>query len=139
MQFQSAFVRLGDGEGERIIERRRRAALNAGKIFRPRLQAGGVKRVAGRAHLKDDGVQFQCRRAIEDGDEFGLLLRGGKAGLGRPAGIADGGNPGGPEFAGGWRRNYFPGGKVVIRSEKNCGQQQNGGEDGTDSIHDIGQ
>src|ERR1035441_11041320 len=84
VQFQSAFMRLGDGEGERIVERRRRAALNAGEIFRPRLDAGLIKRIARGTHLKNDAVQLQRRRAVEDGDEFNLLLRGGEAGLRRP-------------------------------------------------------
>ena len=99
VQFQSALVRLGNGKRERIVKRFRRTALNAGEIFRPRLDRRGIHRIGDIAHLEHHGVQVQLHRAVEQGGEFGLLLGDGQAGPGGPVNVRDRGDPRGAEFA----------------------------------------
>ena len=84
MQFQPALVRLGDGEGERIVKRLRRAALAPVRYsdHGSRGEAYSASH-AGRT-WKITALKFNCRRAVEQRDQFGLLLRDGEAGLGRP-------------------------------------------------------
>jgi hypothetical protein len=112
------------------------AALHAGEIFRPRLQSGRIKRVTCRTHLKNDGVQLQRRRAIEQGDQFGLLLRHRQARLGRPARIPHRRNPCGAKLARRRRRNDFNGGRLFCRREQTRHQpEENRSGDGNHWTH----
>lgn len=99
VQGESALVRLGDGKRERIIVWRGGAALDAGEVFGPRLDGGGIHGVADGAHLEKNGVEMELGGAVQQGDELRLLLGDGQAGLGRPVFVGHGGDPGGPEFA----------------------------------------
>ena len=104
VQFQPALMRLAHGELQRIPERIRRLPLRTGEIFRPRLELGGVERVARRAHLEDDDVQFERGALVEDGEQLRLLLRGGERFLRGPVDVVDRRDPRAAELARNRRR-----------------------------------
>ena len=81
VQLQSAFVRLGNRERKRIIKRRGRLAHSAREVFRPGFERRRVQCVTGRAHLKNNRIEFQVGRGIENLDELGLLLLDGQSRL----------------------------------------------------------
>src|SRR5262245_5366140 len=101
VQFEATLVRLFDGDRQGSVEWIRRLAHRASQIFGPRLDLGGVERVAGGADLEDDGVQLELNGPVHDGHKFSLLIGNGKIFAGGPVNVANRGDPGAAEFAGG--------------------------------------
>ena len=74
VQFQAAFVGLGDGEPEGVVVGGRGFAEVAGQVFGPGFDLGIVEGVAAGADLEDDRIEVECGGAVEDGEEFFFLL-----------------------------------------------------------------
>ena len=87
VEFQPAFVRLGDEEGQRVIAGV--AALVAGEVLRPGLVRGAVERVGRGTDLDVDGVEVQLLGHVEQVAVLRLLLGGRKTLLVRPVAVVD--------------------------------------------------
>ncbi|MEN9509377.1 MAG: hypothetical protein RLZZ621_1940, partial [Gemmatimonadota bacterium] len=99
VQFETARMRLTDGEGEWIVVRLRRASLDAGEIRRPRLQLRRIQRIGSGAYLQQDGIEPQLDGPVEDRNEFCLLLPLPQPRLGWPIDVGDTRHPGTAKFA----------------------------------------
>ncbi len=98
VQFQTALVRFRHGKFERIVKRFRRLAHGAGEIVRPRLEFRRIKSIARRTHLENHRVQVQLHRAIQQGEQFLLLLLHRQARFRWPVNISHRRNPRAAEF-----------------------------------------
>ena len=137
MQFKSAPVRLFDRKGERVIKRLRRPPHRAGEIFRPRLDGRGIHRVGRRTHLKNNCVQLQLHRAIQQRSQLGLLFRHAEAGFGRPVLVRDGHEPRAAKFARRWRRCHGHGAINLARREQHRWQQPDDNGQKSNSNHKL--
>ena len=99
VDFNTAAVRLGDGEGQRVIPR---VGTRAAQPGAPGFNVGFVKGISIRTHLQDDGIEAQPGSLFDDAEQLGLLLAGGQSGLAGPVQIKYGGYPGSAELAGGF-------------------------------------
>ena len=140
VQFQPALVRFLDGEGERVVKRLRRLAHLAGEALRPRLNRRGVKRVARRADLENDRVEMKLGRAVEQRNQFRLLLRDRQAGFGRPVLVRrDDRNPRAAKLT--QHRRRRDGHRLIdfTRGKKHRGRQPDEhGQNFDSELHDIG-
>jgi hypothetical protein len=118
VQLEAAPVRLLDPDGERVVARR--ATLDAGEVFRPGFEGGGVECVGGGADLEDDGIEAHGLRAIEERDDLGALLRGGQAAFARPVNVVDRRDPDAAELARGGRRLVGQRGRRCRRGRGRC-------------------
>src|SRR5260221_13890104 len=98
VQFQPAFVRFFYGERQRVIKWQRRLAHRACEVFRPWFQTRGVKRIARRPDLENDGIELELHGAVKERQQFRFLLYGAQTLPRWPIKIRDRGYPGAPEF-----------------------------------------
>jgi hypothetical protein len=118
VEFDAAFVALFDGEGEGVPGGAGWAAHFPGEEGGPGFEGGGVEGIASGADLEDEGIETKVSGFLDEGEELGLLLGGGKAGFGGPVDVAHGGDPGGAHLAG-WGR-----GSREIGSGEGWGDQE---------------
>ena len=115
VQLHPARVRLGHGEGQRVVGRPR------AQEFGPRLEGGRVERVRHRPDLQKDRVQMQRGGAVEDRDQLALLLLGRQIPSRRPVEVVHRGHPNAAHLVGAGRAGGGAG-----------GDEEQGREDGED-------
>ncbi len=104
VEIDAPAVGAADPIGQRVVSRAGRGALGAREERRPRLDVGLVQRVAGRADLEEDRVEFQAGALVEDAIDLGLLFAGREPRDAGPVDVVHGRDPHPPELAGGHRR-----------------------------------
>src|SRR5438105_884359 len=85
MHLEPARMRLAHDHGERIVARVH--SLSASQLRRPGCERGLVQRVATQPNVKDDRIEANPPRAIQQRDELTLLLLRGESGTGRPIAV----------------------------------------------------
>ena len=93
----------------------------AGEIFGPWLQRGLIKRIASGPDLKQQRIKTKLASQIQDGEQFGFLLGGGKAALRGPIDVANDRYPRATKLAS--RRRGFYVRRNVGRKRRRCGRR----------------
>ena len=83
-----------------IVIRLRRLPHRAGQVFRPRLDGGRINRVARRADLEQDRVEFEFSRSIQERDQFRFLPVSSEPVCRRPVDVGHRRDPDTPVFSG---------------------------------------
>src|SRR5256885_10105858 len=97
-------MRLTHGDGERVVTRIH--SLPARELRRPRCERCRVQRVAAQPNVKDDCIEADRSRAVEERDQLSLLLLGRKPSARGPVAIGRGTEPGAPKLAqDDWRKD----------------------------------
>src|SRR4051812_39779000 len=97
VHLDAAGVRLANRDGKRIVAGI--DALMSRELGRPRRERRRIERIAAQPDVKDDGVEADRARMVEQCNELALLLFGGKSRPGRPVAVRRGTQPGTAKFA----------------------------------------
>ena len=134
VELDAAPVRLVDPIVQRVEARTACIdALTPSQIDRPRLDARHVDGVAGRAHLKEDGVEPHALHIVEYGADLALELRGRQSGLRRPVDVIDGRHPDAAHLALG--RHDISRWPVLREQLQEADEAENHGHYKTQSVH----
>src|SRR3954469_5627748 len=104
MHLDATRVCFAHDYGERIVAWIQ--ALMARQLRRPGRERRCIQRVAAQPHVKDDCVESDRPRPIEERDQLALLLLRRQSGARRPVTIGRGAQPGAPELPRDYRREH---------------------------------
>src|SRR6266566_8987978 len=105
VQFQPALVRFFYGKRQRVIKWQRRLPDRAGEVLRPWLKTRGVKRIARRPYLENDGIELELHGAVKERQQFRFLFYRAQTLSRWPIKIRDRCDPGAAEFTHRFGRN----------------------------------